>query len=205
MYLQDKAPKVLYRYISPIKHQSLPKLYYKLKYKYPKRTLPIYLQLNGETRLTKGYLEVSLKNEHYILRLDFKESIFKKQKTPSRLFDSYTSIDPYYRNKTYKIYDIIYSSDLNHKLVLKDEISKLHISYSNLFKNFKAILGVSPNVVKRNRRLLSFKRDLINKNNSIVNLFLDSGFQSRSHLYTLFKSTFEMTPKDFQDKYKDFT
>lgn len=204
MYLNDKAPKVLYKYINPIKHNSLPKLYFKLKYKYPKKILPIYLQLNGGTRLTKGYLEVSQNNESYILRLEFKKPIFKGDRLPSKIYESYASIEPYYRNKVYKIYDIIYSSDLSHKLILKDEIYKLHISYSNLFKNFKTILGVSPNVVKRDRQLLSFKRDLINKDNSIINLFLDSGFQSRSHLYTLFKSTFKMTPKDFQDKFKKY-
>lgn len=199
---QKKTSKLLYRWIHPQKHPSLPKLYYKLKYKYPKTYLPITLQVFDAPFVTQGRLEVLKPGSKYGLHLKFKCSHFKKSSSPSNLFKSYITIPVYYRDMAYQMYDYLHNTDLATKTTIKEQISFFPLSTSRLYSVFKNVIGVSPNIVKRDRQLLAFKRDLLTTNLPIVNLYQNTGFKSRSHLHRIFQNTFESTPQEFRNTYR---
>jgi len=192
-YKKGELPVVVYRFICSEKHPSLPRLSYLLQHEHQR--VPIYLNLGQELFYTMGNLKKT--QSHYLLKLNLLR-IYKIRKKRIAFYEI-----PIYRRKIgHALYDYLLKDLHQEQHHITDLISNYPISRSGLFKVFKLVIGVSPNTVKRDRRLINFKNRLLQTDHSIYNLYLESGFKSQSHLQKLFHKTYEMPPQEFRNKYR---
>ena len=74
----------------------------------------------------------------------------------------------------------------------------LNISVRNLYRQFKALEIIPPNMYIREQKLLLAARLLRTSTLTIQEIMYQSGFNSRAHFYKEFKARFDIAPKDYR-------
>ncbi|QIE58086.1 AraC family transcriptional regulator [Rasiella rasia] len=77
---------------------------------------------------------------------------------------------------------------------------KAYMSESHFYRVFKTELGISPVEFINNERIKLASSLLQNPSKSIKDVFMESGFESRSYFNRLFKRANKITPKEYRDK-----
>jgi len=77
---------------------------------------------------------------------------------------------------------------------------KAHMSESHFYRVFKTELGVSPVEFINNERIKIAASLLQNPAKSIKDVFMESGFESRSYFNRMFKRANHVTPMEFREK-----
>lgn len=90
-------------------------------------------------------------------------------------------------------------SDLSQKISLQALAKKHHTSPYHLSRVFKTINGLGVNHYRTQQRLRALALDLKLQQSDLMNLALDYGFSSHSHMSASFKKSFGLTPNDFQN------
>lgn len=197
---KSSTPKILYRFIPYEKHPSLPKLFHESLFKYPKQNIPVYLQANRNRYFTKGKMKIIEAGFQYVLQL---KRIKKLQNRGSSATSSYQNIPVYHKQIALKLYTYLISKLLKGDKTIQDIVARLPMSRGNLYPIFKNVIGVTPNVARRDRKLLDFVYDLITTDIPISNLYHETGYKSKSHFYRVFLATFEMSPNRFRKEFRE--
>ncbi len=78
-------------------------------------------------------------------------------------------------------------------------LSKLPAGYSKIRKDFKAVVGISPNQYLLNLRLDKVKELLTNSGLSVSEIAYQTGFESVSYLSKIFKKKNKVSPKLYRE------
>lgn len=96
------------------------------------------------------------------------------------------------------------SEHLEAPLTLEHLASQFKLSPSHLQRNFKKIVGVSPQAFQESYRIHAIKASLKDGKDIAAALY-DAGYGSSSQLYTKANSQLGMTPKNYQQKGENMT
>lgn len=88
----------------------------------------------------------------------------------------------------------------NPDLSINDILAETNVSRATLFNKVKADLNTTPNVLIRKIRLRRTLDLLATPGLRIKEICYETGFSSTSYFSKLFKNTFGITPKEYQDK-----
>lgn len=91
------------------------------------------------------------------------------------------------------------SENLTHELTLEDMEKQFFLSKYHIIRAFKKRTGLSFYQYVLKKRLLLSKQLLL-KNNNIINIYSECGFASYTNYLRAFKKEFDMTPKEFIKK-----
>lgn len=84
---------------------------------------------------------------------------------------------------------------------IEQVLSKLPAGYSKLRKDFKTVVGISPNQYLLNLRLAKVKELLVNTSLSISEIAYQTGFESASYLSKIFKKKNKISPKAYRETF----
>lgn len=116
--------------------------------------------------------------------------------------DSFVNMDSGYeeqKNQIVKYIEQNYKSEVN----LEKIAIELNLTYFYLSRNFKNMFGVGFYEYLNRVRLKHAIEDLIYSEKNITEVALDNGYSSSSVFNRLFKSSFNMSPKEYKKKAKE--
>jgi AraC family transcriptional regulator of adaptative response / methylphosphotriester-DNA alkyltransferase methyltransferase len=85
---------------------------------------------------------------------------------------------------------------------LARELGQIGISRHRMTNIFKEYYGMTPKDYYDNLRLGEAKNRLVNTDEKIINIVYDSGFQSLSAFYNLFRKKMDKTPSKYRNEKK---
>jgi len=91
-------------------------------------------------------------------------------------------------------------NNIRERLSIKLLSNKAYMSESHFYRVFRTELGVSPIDFINNERIKLAASLLQNPTKSIKDVFMESGFESRSYFNRLFKRTNQLTPQEYRKK-----
>ena len=112
----------------------------------------------------------------------------------------FMTLDPQF----YEITDYI-DNHCNEDITVEKLAKRFNFSVNYFSHKFKELVGISPNKYIVISRLNFAENLLINTSLSIEIISQKSGFKNTSYFIRQFKSRYDMTPKAFQQKYKNKT
>ncbi len=105
-------------------------------------------------------------------------------------------------SKTLKSAKEILSNDLDRELSLEDLAQKLKCNPYTLLRNFKKEYGITPFSFRLNLRI-ELSKKLLSDGLDLTQIALKCGFFDQSHFQKYFKSIVLITPKEYQNNFKE--
>lgn len=198
LYKKGAIPKTLYRIVNAAKHTSLLYLFYQLKFKAPKSSQKVYLQLNNSGIVTIGKIKVLSSRELYCLKLHLISF-----HNLDAILDQYQNIPSHIKEVGYKLYRDIHRESSVEPIQVAIILKQYPHSRALLYRYFQRVIGTTPSTVWRNRRLLSYAYYLLDSDETINTSYAQFGFSSASHLHRNFKKRFHISPLKFRNKYRN--
>lgn len=83
---------------------------------------------------------------------------------------------------------------------IEDLARVVHLSPSQLERNFKKVFNITPNRHIQDVRIRAACNLLLSTNDTVATIALDSGFYDHSHFARTFKKVMELSPSDYRKK-----
>lgn len=196
---ENKSPRTLYEVFNEDKYKSIMTLYYRLKFSEFPEDHNVSLQLNSSSILGRGNIEIIEKRKLYCLHIQLK----KISKSKSTL-DKYLNTRILSKTIAYELYSDIQVLPINKSIIISEFLDSYPYSKSIMYRSFKEVIGRSPSVVIRDRKLYWFLKHLAKTNISVSKSYLNFGYSNVTHLHRDFKKTFQTTPIKFRNKHSKF-
>ena len=164
-------------------------------------------RIEGIDSGANSYIPKPFYPEHLLVRiqklLEEKELIenhFKKGSFDENLMS--LPVEPDEKDFVQQLLDLIQSNINNEKLQSSFIEEKLGMSSSHLYRKIKQSFGFSPGDLIRTARLKHAAELLQKSNLTVSEVCYKSGFNNRSYFYREFKKMYDITPKNYQIKFK---
>lgn len=155
----------------------------------------VLLEMMTHYEQNTEYLSVYLKGMAYIILYIFLDELFKNKSI---------SCDNQSKEKKYtkRVLDIINYIEQHYKENISFEhIAELYkMSTGHFYKFFKEHVGTTPKEYLTNYRLTHVAMDLINKDDTIIDIAFEHGFTNIKSFYTLFKRAYGVLPTEYRKK-----
>ena len=164
-------------------------------------------RIEGLESGANSYIPKPFYPEHLIVRiqklLEEKELIqnhFKKGSFDENLTS--LPVEPDEKDFMQQILDLIQSNINNENLQSSFLEKELGMSSSHLYRKIKQLFGFSPGDLIRTARLKHAAELLQRSTLTVSEICYKSGFNNRSYFYREFKKMYDITPKNYQIKFK---